>query len=72
MALPRERWAGGGGSATARVVPGQCRSEPYPAATRGAAAPVNKARTSQALVALLVGFAGVSRRVAEGGLLRVD
>lgn len=42
---------------SARVVPGQCQSEPHSAATPGPAAPVNKARTLRALVAFLMGFA---------------
>jgi hypothetical protein len=50
------RWVGGGGSAIARVVPGQCRAEPHPAATPGPAAPVNKARIS---------FLGGLKRAAE-------
>lgn len=47
---PRER------ELAARAVPGQCRSEPHPAATPGPAALVNKARASRTLAALLVGF----------------
>lgn len=67
------RW---GRELPARVVPGQCQSEPHPATTPGPAAPVNKARISRALVALLVGFAwefllGL-RRATEASSGRAD